>query len=512
MENGFFSKFKSGSDIRGTASDGVEGQPIDLTNENVDKMAKGFAVWITEKTGKTASSLTVTLGHDSRISAERLNNCVAKALSELGIKVLTVGLCSTPSMFMSTIDEKISADGAVMLTASHHPFNKNGLKFFTKDGGLEGSDITKILALAEKNQFSPASAKGTISSVNFMDTYSEILVNKVRTATGEKQPLKGLKIVVDAGNGAGGFYVEKVLKPLGADTEGSQFLDPDGNFPNHVPNPENPAAMKAVCDCVIRNKADFGIIFDTDVDRAGAVFASGEEINRNRLIALISAILLRETKGATIVTDSITSDGLSEFIEKKGGVHHRFKRGYKNVINEAIRLNKEGQYCPLAIETSGHAALKENYFLDDGAYLVTRLLIELSSLSKQGKKLEDLIHDLKMPLEEAEIRLGFALSDFASYGKMVLGDLKELCKESEKFRLAPVNHEGMRVSLSEKDGNGWFLIRMSLHDPIMPINIESNTKGGVMMIAKTLYSFLKSYEGLNLTNLEKFISPLDTGM
>ena len=126
MENGFFSKFKSGSDIRGTASDGVEGQPIDLTNENVDKMAKGFAVWLTEKTGKTASSLTVTLGHDSRISAERLNNCVAKALSELGIKVLTVGLCSTPSMFMSTIDEKISADGAVMLTASHHPFNKKG--------------------------------------------------------------------------------------------------------------------------------------------------------------------------------------------------------------------------------------------------------------------------------------------------------------------------------------------------------------------------------------------------
>ena len=134
--------------------------------------------------------------------------------------------------------------------------------------------------------------------------------------------------------------MQKVLEPLGADTSGSQFLEPDGSFPNHIPNPENEEAMHASTRAVLNSKADIGLIFDTDVDRAGAVDSTGREINRNRLIALISAILLEETPGATIVTDSITSSGLKLFIQNKlGGKHHRFKRGYKNVINEAIRLN-----------------------------------------------------------------------------------------------------------------------------------------------------------------------------
>ena len=139
--------------------------------------------------------------------------------------------------------------------------------------------------------------------------------------------------MVDAGNGAGGFYVDRVLKPLGADTTGSQFLDPDGTFPNHVPNPENKEAMEAICQAVIAHQADLGIIFDTDVDRAAAVDHQGNELNRNRMIALISAIVLQEHPGSTIVTDSITSDGLTQFIEQQlGGKHHRFRRGYKNVI------------------------------------------------------------------------------------------------------------------------------------------------------------------------------------
>jgi phosphomannomutase len=135
------------------------------------------------------------------------------------------------------------------------------------------------------------------------------------------QPLQGLHIVVDAGNGAGGFFVDQVLKPLGADTSGSQFLDPDGTFPNHIPNPENAEAMAAIRQAVLDHQADFGIIFDTDVDRAAAVDAAGNELNRNRLIALMAAIVLREHPGSTIVTDSITSDGLTQFIteESAGG-------------------------------------------------------------------------------------------------------------------------------------------------------------------------------------------------
>lgn len=138
-----------------------------------------------------------------------------------------------------------------------------------------------------------------------------------------EKPLAGLKILVDAGNGAGGFFAGEVLAKLGADTAGSQFLDPDGSFPNHVPNPEDAAAMAATIDAVNANDADLGIVFDTDVDRSGVVDKNGRAINKNKLIALMAAITLRDVPESTIVTDSVTSSGLTAFIEAHGGKHFR---------------------------------------------------------------------------------------------------------------------------------------------------------------------------------------------
>lgn len=498
-------KLKSGSDIRGTAAKGVKGMDIELTDEIIESITKAFCYFISKKLDTNAENLKISVGNDSRISADRINKCVTTTLKNCGVKVLNCNLISTPAMFMTTLQNTLNCDAAIMITASHHPFNKNGLKFFTKQGGLEGSDISQILEYAENKIYPNNNDKGNIEDINFIDEYANILKDKIKAETKEEYPLKGFKIIVDAGNGAGGFYAEKVLKPLGADITGSQFLEPDGYFPNHIPNPENKEAMQSICNAVLKNKADLGIIFDTDVDRAGAVSFDGREINRNNLIALISAILLEENKNAYIVTDSITSDGLAEFIEEKGGHHHRFKRGYKNVINEAISLNKQGKFCPLAIETSGHAALKENYFLDDGAYLITRLLIKMAQLKKQGKKLTDLIKDLKTAKEEAEIRMSFTESDFKTYGQKVLKELEIYAKSNEEFTVAPINYEGLRVSFSKQNGDGWFLLRLSLHDPIMPLNIESNITGGTKIIAQKLYNFLKDYKGLNIENLQKFI-------
>ena len=338
-----------------------------------------------------------------------------------------------------------------------------------------------------------------------MDDYAAILVGKVRAATGEEKPLDGFKIVVDAGNGAGGFYVEKVLQPLGADTTGSRYLEPDGSFPNHIPNPEDEKAMAAITEAVAEVKADFGIIFDTDVDRAGAVLSDGSELNRNRIIAMLAAILLRENPGTTIVTDSITSTGLAAFIEKLGGVHHRFKRGYRNVINEAIRLNENGQDCQLAMETSGHGAFKENYFLDDGAYIVTKLLIELARGKKEGYKLESMIADLAEPAESKEFRMNILLDDFKPYGLEVLEKLQAYAADQPGWSIAPNNFEGVRVNLDENHGNGWFLLRMSLHDPLMPLNIESDSVGGVKLIAKELALFLLSCDKLGTEKLAEFV-------
>ena len=497
-----YRKLQNGSDIRGVALEGIEGQHINLTEQACRDIGRGFALWLHKKAGK--QELRVAVGRDSRLSGQTLCNWICDAMVQQGIQVTNFGMASTPAMFMSTVTEGYKFDGSVMITASHLPFNRNGFKFFTAEGGLEKGDIKQILEYAESEETTGLAA-GALTDGEFMDTYAAILADKIRTATGEQNPLAGFRIVVDAGNGAGGFYVDKVLKALGANTEGSRYLDPDGSFPNHIPNPEDKEAMESIMEAVRETNADLGIIFDTDVDRAGAVLSDGSELNRNRIIAMLAAILLREYPGTTIVTDSITSTGLAKFIEEKGGIHHRFKRGYRNVINESIRLNNQGQDSQLAIETSGHGALKENYFLDDGAYLVTKLLIELARGKKMGYTLESLIESLEEPAESKEFRMNILLDDFKAYGQQVIDELTAYAQKQEGWSLAPSNYEGVRVNLDEAHGNGWFLLRLSLHDPLLPLNIESNSVGGAKQIASELAAFIAAYDKLDAAKLMDFV-------
>jgi len=258
--------------------------------------------------------------------------------------------------------------------------------------------------------------------------------------------------------------------------------------------------MHSIQKAVLANKADLGIIFDTDVDRAAVVDSSGQEINRNKLIALASSIILENNPEATIVTDSVTSVGLKDFIENKlGGIHHRFKRGYKNVINEAKRLEAEGVNTPLAIETSGHAAFKENYFLDDGAYLVAKVLIKMANLkAEENSKIGDLISDLKEAEIKEEYRMTIQLDDFKEYGQRILTDLKEYIKKIEGWELAPKNYQGVRVNCGDND---WFLLRMSLHDPVLVLNLECDQKESLNFILNKIKEFLSNYKKLEINSL-----------
>lgn len=488
-------KFKSGSDVRGYAS----GENITLTDEVVGAIARAFVLWLSRKYKKQRFKIAV--GNDCRVSATRIVDCVSEAITKSGSDAVLCGLSSTPSMFILLKKSDWGCDASIMITASHLPSDRNGLKFFTPEGGLGSNDIDEILSLAESGE--KLSGKGTAVYKSFMQDYCSLLVNLVRRECGNEKPLAGKKIIVDAGNGAGGFFTEKVLRPLGADTEGSLFLEPIGTFPNHIPNPEDKEAISCLSKAVLREKADLGIIFDTDVDRAGAVDTDGSEINRNRLIALVSALLLNEKKGV-IVTDSVTSDGLSQFIENLGGEHLRYMRGYRNVIDKCIELNDCGVYSPLAIETSGHAAFKENYYLDDGAYLVTKLLVPLA----KGGRLGELISSLPEPLESDEVRITFCdlSKDFKKDGANVIEDLKKVAGQNGGLSLAPYNYEGVRINFDKSCGDGWILIRMSVHDPVMPINLESGVKGGNKLMAEQLLKYLKDYSFLNIENLKKFIT------
>ena len=517
-------KLQNGSDIRGIAMEGVEGENPNLTEAAARLLTRGFLLWLSKKRSKDVAELKIAVGRDSRLSGEALSGCALDEIAKAGAAALDCGLASTPAMYMSTVFPEYKCDGAIMVTASHLPWNRNGFKYFAPDGGLNKSDIKEIISYAE-SELSNGSCScggqapaGKIERCQLMDTYTAHLRKLIKdgVAAGSdaaEKPLSGLKIVVDAGNGNGGFFAKDVLAPLGADVSGSQFLEPDGHFPNHAPNPEDKRAMQSISARVLETGADFGLIFDTDVDRSAAVDAQGREIARNGIVAMAAALACESHPGTTIVTDSITSDQLTVFLtEKLGCKHLRYMRGYKNVINKSIELNKAGIDSGLAIETSGHAAFAENYFLDDGAYLATKIVIKAALLARAGKAIDSVIADLEEPLEAREVRFPIKAADFASYGDSILEALKAWASscgncavsaksEAPEMSLVEPNYEGVRIKFAADAGDGWCLLRKSLHDPIMPLNIESNKEGGVALIAEKLRPFLKEFAELDISRL-----------
>lgn len=493
-----YRNLKSGTDIRGRAV-ASEDKPAVLTEQAVADFARAFALWLTRKTGKTRSKLAV--GRDSRVTGERFQKTIIASLRRAGLEIFDCGMFSTPAAFMSTKFPSMQADGAIMITASHHPMDINGLKFFTAEGGVNSQELDEIITLAENGEKIPDSSASTVIARDFMRLYCDSLTDAIRKGTGLFMPLKGTKIAVDAGHGAGGFFATRVLAPLGADISPSQFLEPDGSFPAHPPNPENKEAMESLKNRVLETQADLGIIFDADVDRCAVVTSDGAEVNRCALIALAAAMILPENPGATIVTDSVTTQGLRRFIESRGGVQKRFRRGYRNVIDEAKRLCDNGINAPLAIESSGHAAFKEHYFLDDGAYFIVKILIAFANLKKSGKKLGDLISDYEPPKEEADVRLNFTCDNWREKADTVITRLNGLAERL--LRLSDDNYEGVRAYVSH--AKGYFIVRTSVHDPVLPIYMESEKAGGTRSIAKFLYSFLFGFEGIDVTPLKDFI-------
>lgn len=497
-------KLQNGSDIRGVAVEGVEGENVNLTPEIAKKVGCAFVSWLEKKSGVPPYEMKIGVGRDSRISGPSLADALMEGIASAGAKVVDCGLSTTPAMFMSIVFDETDFTGSAMITASHLPYNRNGIKFFDTDGGLEHEDITEILKLA--TLLDPKPVNDLIRKVDLLNIYADYLKNKISdglkgVTSDDEHPLKNLHIVVDSGNGASGFFVDKILKPLGADTTGSQFLEPDGMFPNHIPNPENKEAMAAIQNAVLKNHADLGLIFDTDVDRMSAVLSDGSEINRDSIIAMISAILAPTYPGSTIITDSVTSDRLTYFLQDVLGLHHLcYMRGYKNVINKQKELNAKGICAPLAMETSGHGALKDNYYLDDGAFLAVKLVIALAKAAKEGKKLDSLIEKLPPLVEEGEYRFKINTEDFKVYGNKVLEEFKKRA-EAAGYEM-PHSYEGVRLSFKGDDVQGWMLLRMSLHDPVMPLNIEGGRKGDLAKLVEIARKLTDGFDKLDRSCLK----------
>ncbi|KAG2611046.1 hypothetical protein PVAP13_4KG114900 [Panicum virgatum] len=411
-------RLQNGPDVRGMALEGEKGRPVDLTPLAVEVVAESFGEWLREELQRPeGEELRVSVGCDPRLSGARLSAALFAGLARAGCSVFDMGLATTPACFMSTILPRFNYDASIMMTASHLPYTRNGLKFFTKRGGLTSVDVEKICNRAAQKYVARKMGLGSrgtppvVMRVDLMSAYSQhlrdIIKQRVAHPTHYDTPLKGFKVIVNAGNGCGGFFTWDVLEKLGADTTGSLHLEPDGMFPNHMPNPEDATAMSLTRDAVLAHGADLGVVFDTDVDRSGVVDDTGAAINGDRLIALMSAIVLDEHPGTMVVTDARASDGLTRFIASRGGHHCLYRVGYRNVIDKGVQLNNDGVETHLMMETTGHGALKENYFLDDGAYMVVKIVIEMvrMKLAELDGGVGSLIMDLEEPAESVLLRM-----------------------------------------------------------------------------------------------------------
>ena len=267
------------TNVCGIALEGIENQPAELTKEAAENIAKAFCVWLISRTGKT--QVSVAVGYDPRLSAPPLCSAIINGITTTGHTAVVTGLSTTPSMFTLLKDEvfaeKSSCDGSIMITASHLPSNYNGMKFFSKNGALSAEDITELLTLAATYKFA-TTKPGHIEFRPYLNDYAALFVKTIQEATKQEQPLSNKKIVIDASNGTAGFFADKVLQKLGADTANSQGLTPDGNFVNHAPDTQNQDAVNSLSQAVKDAQADAGILFDADADNALILNQNGETL------------------------------------------------------------------------------------------------------------------------------------------------------------------------------------------------------------------------------------------
>ncbi|KAL5994604.1 hypothetical protein ACLOJK_024657 [Asimina triloba] len=547
---GLIKRLQNGSDIRGVALEGEKGRRVDLTPQAVQAIGESFGEWVMDGLDGVASAghVRVSVGRDPRLSGPALAVALFKGLASAGCLVLDMGLATTPACFMSTLLQPFAYDASIMMTASHLPYTRNGLKFFTSKGGLNSTDVEDICERAARKyanwvikgpsiNMRPASAP---TRVDFMSAYSHhlrtIIKERVNHPLHYDTPLKGFKIVVNAGNGSGGFFTWDVLEKLGADTTGSLNLEPDGMFPNHIPNPEDKTAMSLTRAAVLECGAHLGIVFDTDVDRSGVVDEAGNTINGDRLIALMASIVLREFPGTTIVTDARASVSLTQFITSRGGHHCLYRVGYRNVIDKGIHLNKDGIETHLMMETTGHGALKENHFLDDGAYMVVKIIIEMVRMKLDGSDegIGSLIKDLEDPVESVELRMNIlsqtseaknkgaeaveTLRMYIEQGRIggweldSCGDcwVSEGCLVDSNDEPAAIDAHMYRVKVSDEEQgqHGWIHVRQSVHNPNIAVNMQSSVVGGCQSMSQILRDRFLLASGLDkaldITQIDNF--------
>lgn len=435
-------------DIRGVVD-------TDLTPDFVVRLGQAIGAYAREHAVGALS-----LGHDCRLSSEIFRDALSCGLNLAGIDVIDIGLCTTPMLYFSI--RHLNLGGGVMVTGSHNPPDFNGFKICIGPDTIYGVEIQKLYRIMEKQDLT--SGAGKIEQVDIATAYEDYLFRNVAID-------RPLTIALDAGNGTGGLFALPLLRRFGCRVL-DIYCDPDGQFPNHFPDPTVPENLNELVRVVLENKADLGIGYDGDADRIGVVTDQGEILWGDELLLLFSRFILQEKPGATIIGEVKCSQKLYDDIAMHGGRPIMWKAGHS-----LIKGKMKEEHALLAGEMSGHVFFADRYFGYDDAIYATIRLLEI--LSRTGKKLSTLLSDVPKTYSTPEIRVD--------------------CPDTIKFRVvdavkthfqdkyAMIDIDGLRIAFPD----GWGLLRSSNTQPVIVLRFEATTETGLQTIRSLFESVLQ---------------------
>ena len=414
----------------------------DMTDETVYLIGKGYGTFLKRKQLKNA-----VIGGDARLSTPRFKDKIMQGLVETGINVIDVGLVATPVLYFSIWELK--TDGGVMITASHNPSEYNGIKLNLGLLSVFGKQIQDILKIIQSGDFEQG--KGKLSSNTEMDQkYKDYIVQNIKLE-------RPVKVVVDAGNGVGGIYLPDILRNLNCEVT-ELFCEPDGNFPNHHPDPTVEKYLTKLIETVKETGAEVGLGLDGDGDRIGVVDEKGKMLFGDQILNIIVRDFLKDNPGEKIIADVKCSKNLFDDIKKYNGIPIMYKTGHANIKN---KMFEEG--IKVSGEMSGHVFLKDRFLgFDDAIYVCCRF-VEI--MSKTDKPVSEFLSDQPKMYNTPELHIQSTDED-----KFILVEKVRDSFIKEGYNVNDI--DGMRITFDD----GWGLCRASNTTPVLVLRFEAETE------------------------------------
>ena len=425
-------------DIRGIVGEA-------LGPDDARAIGRGFATRV-----RRAGGTRVAVGRDGRTSSPMLEAALVEGLTASGVDVVRVGLGPTPMLYYA--EATLEVDGGIQITGSHNPGNYTGFKMVLQHLPFFGEDIQDLGRMAAEGDWEEADTPGTVTDADVIDLYVDRLFAGYAGGA--------YRVGWDTGNGAAGPVIEKLVKLLPGEHH-TLFTDVDGNFPNHHPDPteeKNLADLKAL---VAEKKLDFGLAFDGDGDRIGAIDGQGRVVWGDQLLSILAEPVLRELPGATIIADVKASQALYDRIAELGGEPLMWKTGHS-----LIKTKMKETHAPLAGEMSGHIFFAHNYYgFDDAQYAAVRLIQAIHVIGKSLTQLKD-----EMPAMVNTPEMRFQVDESRKFA--VIDEVLDRL-EAEG---ADVNRtDGARVNTPD----GWWLLRASNTQDVLVARAEAKSQEGL---------------------------------